>query len=173
MHYLRHKVDDLECRSRRSNLIYNDQPDSPSETWAESTKIVHAVNRDLYSIHEEFPIERAHRVGQFHPQKRRPIVAKYLNYSDKERVLSKARKVHPTNLDGIGHIIQQDYSVMTKEATLHLADYVIDAREQGAEADLKFNRARNDGHFYMWDDRQRRVRRDAHRTGAIGPTGPI
>ena len=39
-------------------------------------------------VRTDFPMERVHRIGEFKPNKIRPIVAKFLNYKHKEEVKS-------------------------------------------------------------------------------------
>ncbi|CAN8031047.1 unnamed protein product, partial [Ixodes persulcatus] len=47
--FLRAKLDDLEDRSRRDNLIFHGIDDSPSETWAQSEQKVHSLLSNLSS----------------------------------------------------------------------------------------------------------------------------
>ncbi|KAH9372480.1 hypothetical protein HPB48_021455 [Haemaphysalis longicornis] len=65
---LQSRVDDLEDRSRRNNIILRGIPDD-RETWEEcevrGREVLHGVLDPL----PETAIERAHRLGQYHPGK--------------------------------------------------------------------------------------------------------
>ena len=61
-----------------------------SETWEESeTKVKGFLREKLALETEEITIERANRIGKKEEGKRRTIIAKFLNYKQREKVLNK------------------------------------------------------------------------------------
>ena len=89
--HLKDKTDDLENRSRRSNIRIVNVPEQ-------------AEGRDAVGFLEKFipqilgmdnftspvTLERAHRIGR-KSDRPRPLIAKFLNFRDKEKVLRLAR----------------------------------------------------------------------------------
>ena len=114
---LGNKLDDLENRSRRNNLRFEGIPESPNETWQESeSKIKHLISSHVPEVGTDFVIERAHRVGTpLSDSKPRKIVARFLNYKDREAVFKAKKKLHGTNM-----FVNDDYSdrVITKRTEL-------------------------------------------------------
>ena len=101
------KLDDLENRSRRNNLRFEGIPESPNETWQESeSKVKHLISSHMPEVGTDFVIERAHRVGTPRSDsKPRKIVARFLNYKDREAVFKAKKKLHGTNM-----FVNEDYS---------------------------------------------------------------
>ncbi|GFR95864.1 SH3 domain protein [Elysia marginata] len=60
---LEHKIDDLESRQKRNNLIFHgiQQTDS-RETWEECEKKIKKAIAEKLEISEEIKIDRAHRL---------------------------------------------------------------------------------------------------------------
>lgn len=87
------KVRDLECRSMRSNLLFFAIDEYESEDC--ESKIINMFKEDLQieDIGTE-ALERVHRIGpKKGPGVPRPIVAKFLQYKDKERIHRAAPKL--------------------------------------------------------------------------------
>ena len=95
---IKDKVNDLENRSRRNNLGNDGIIKEGSELWVQSEKKLHEIIKDQLQFERDIEIERAHRIGKTmidgSPNKRRTIIAKFVNFMDKQEVLSeyKARK---------------------------------------------------------------------------------
>ena len=87
------KVRDLEERSRRNNLRFDGLSQAQGEEWHGSEAKIKKLIKEKLGI-ENVEIERAHRIGKeernYHSQKR-TIIAKFLNYKDKEKVLREYR----------------------------------------------------------------------------------
>lgn len=89
--HLKDKADDLENRSRRSNIRVLNLPEQ-----AEGHDAVGFLEKFMPQIlgHDNFTtpltLERAHRVGK-KSDRPRPLIAKFLNFRDKEKVLRLAR----------------------------------------------------------------------------------
>lgn len=109
--YILQKLDDLENRSRRSNLRFVGVPES-----LQSSAIAEFCARrvpEALGLPGPFTVERAHRMGTFAPDRKspRPIIAKYLNYNDKTVILQKFRQNRSLEVDGIKILIFADYSM--------------------------------------------------------------
>uniref|UniRef100_A0A3Q2D0X9 L1 transposable element RRM domain-containing protein n=1 Tax=Cyprinodon variegatus TaxID=28743 RepID=A0A3Q2D0X9_CYPVA len=90
--FLKEKSDDLENRSRRSNVKIINIPEK-----SEGTDMIGYVERLIPRLlgEEHFQtlatIERAHRLGRA-SERTRPILVKFLNFTDKDKVLCLARE---------------------------------------------------------------------------------
>ena len=106
--YLQDKIDYLENRSSGNNLCFEGVPeqDGGEKTWEATEKRLRELVLPKLGVPEDIVIERAHRVGQRQRfQRPRMIIARFLNFKDKEKVL-QARK----RLVGINFYINEDFS---------------------------------------------------------------
>ena len=112
---LGNKLDDLKNRSRRNNLCFDGIPESPNETWQESESK-----------------ERAHRVGRPRSDsKPRKIVARFLNYKDRETVFKAKKKLHGTNM-----FVNEDYSDRVIKKRTEVMPKIKEARRKNQRAFL-------------------------------------
>ena len=83
------KVRDLEDSSRRNNLRFDGLSQAQGEDWHGIEANIKRLIKEKLGI-ENVEIEHANRIGKEerddHSQKR-TIIAKFLNYKDKEKVL--------------------------------------------------------------------------------------
>ena len=93
------KLNDLENRSRRNNPRIDGIIQYENESWPQSEKKLQKIIKDELQFEWDIEIERAHRSGKTmtdgDANKRRAIIAKFLNFKGKQEVLSeyKARKL--------------------------------------------------------------------------------
>jgi len=80
---LKKKVITLESHSRRSNLRFYGLPENRSEN--PELQVIQYLNEHEINM-SPTTIERAHRLGQFHMGKIRPIIVKFWHYKDREVV---------------------------------------------------------------------------------------
>ena len=134
---LGNKLDDLENRSRRNNLRFEGIPESPNETWQESeSKIKHQISSHMPEVGTDFVIERAHRVGRPRSDsKPRKIVARFLNYKDREAVFKAKKKLHGTNM-----FVNEDYSDRVIKTRKQLMPKLKKARRKNQRAFLRFDK---------------------------------
>lgn len=96
--YLKEKVEDLENQSRRSNLCFIGVPEK-----MEGADMIAFIGQTIQSVlgKENFPVvppvERAHRTPTFARASKsngppRPILAKFLNFQEKVKILRLARE---------------------------------------------------------------------------------
>ena len=132
------KADDLENRSRRNNLCFEGIPELRygNESWEKSEeKVKELIDNQLKMNSQDIIIERAHRVGRKVPEKSRPIIAKFLNYKDRDAVL-KARK----NLKGSRQVIREDFSERILQKRKDLIPKMNEARNEGKIAYLSYDK---------------------------------
>ena len=87
------KVRDLEDRGRRNNLRFDGLPQAQGEDWYGNETKIKKLIKEKSGI-ENVEIERAHRIGKEgrdDPSQKRTIIAKFLNYKNKEKVLREYR----------------------------------------------------------------------------------
>ena len=134
---LGNKLYDLENRSRRNNLCFEEIPESPNETWQESeSKIKHLISSHMPEVGTDFVVERAHRVGGPRADsKPRKIVARFLNYMDREAVFKAKMKLHGTNM-----FVNKDYSDRVIKKRTELMPKLKEARRKNQRAFLRFDK---------------------------------
>ncbi|KAJ1084298.1 hypothetical protein NDU88_004450 [Pleurodeles waltl] len=102
MEDLQERIEDAEGRSRRNNIRIIGLPEGKEgnnptqyiETWLQS------IAKDKLSTH--FVVERAHRIPGRKPIPRapaRPVIARILNYRDRDVALQVARELDPIIID--------------------------------------------------------------------------
>ncbi|KAH9382692.1 hypothetical protein HPB48_023248 [Haemaphysalis longicornis] len=83
------RVDDLEDRSRHSNLVFYWLANNHNKSWKYTECLVFELCKDHLGITlQPYDIERAHRLGVFHPDKNRPIIAKCAHFKVKHQILT-------------------------------------------------------------------------------------
>lgn len=131
------KVDDLENRSRRNNLCFEGIDEvNKFETWEQSEEKLKQVLNDHLEIEpDEVVIERAHRVGKKVPDKPRPIIAKFLNYKDKDKIWNNRKKFKGTNV-----MVREEFSERISQKRKDLIPKMISVRKEGKIAYLRYDK---------------------------------
>lgn len=95
---LEDRCDYLEDYSRRNNVHIIGLEERPGgETWEQTAEQVQKLLADKMQL-PDLPLERAHRVGQRMELRARPVVARFLRYSDRELVMRNATKLRGTRI---------------------------------------------------------------------------
>ena len=120
------KVDDLENRCRRNNLVFYGVLEVGRESWAESERVV----RDILKSHldmelHDMDIDRVHRVGKSGGRPR-PIVARFALYKIKMLILGKSRMLQGTNIG-----LAEDFSFKVRQIRRSLLNHSKDAKRAG------------------------------------------
>ena len=139
--------EELENRSRRSNLIIYGLEEMKEET---TEKLEHAVNKDIIqSILELEPvqIERIHRLGRHAPNKTRPVILKLLDSRQKWGILKNGFKLKDTKL-----AIGEDFSPKTRETRKKLWDSAKPNREKKEKVALAYTKLYINDIAYVWDN---------------------
>ena len=88
------KLIDLEDRSRRNNLRFEEIKEHENESWEDcENKIYDLLENKLEMDIENVVIERAHRTGKKNKNRSRPIVAQFSFYKDKMNILKNCKKL--------------------------------------------------------------------------------
>lgn len=136
---VKEKVNDIENRSRRNNIKVEGIVENDKENWGDTEKKLKELIKLKLSLDgESMIIERAHRVGRLSdaPNGRpRAIVARFLNWKDKDLVMKASYK-----LKGSGIYLNDDFSEETVRRRKELVPVMNRMREQGHYAVLKVDR---------------------------------
>ena len=129
---MKEQIAELEDRHRRNNLRFmgiKEKSGVESETWEESEAKVKVFLQEKMGLEtDEITIERAHRIGKKEEGKRRTIIAKFLNYKQREKVLKKYKKLKLWE----DHIhINEDFSEYTVENRRILFKRAKEIRKRG------------------------------------------
>ena len=133
---LREKIREMEDRSRRNNIRVDGMKENENENWEVTKEKLQELIKNRLGIQNKVVIERAHRGKQkFKTDKPRTIVAKLLNFEDKQTILANARK-----LKGTGIFINEDFSRETILIRQKLWGQVKELRQQGKYAIIQYDK---------------------------------
>lgn len=146
------RVETLENRSRRSNLIFYGFPESNAkETAAACEELVTNLCHTRLGV-DDILIEKAYRLGKQSTDRNRPIFASFRFLKDKERIMFNARKLKGTNLS-----ISEDLSESVRVVRKHLWEYAKAHRRPDSKVVLKHDCLLLDGVKFTWDDEAKLV----------------
>ncbi|XP_072145120.1 uncharacterized protein [Dermacentor andersoni] len=141
------RLDDLENRSRRSNLIVYGMPEEEDENNESLERSVNKkVVKDSLQL-DEVAIERIHRLGRPEENKTRPIILKLLDFRDKAKVLRNCHK-----LKGTAFAISEDFSPRVRDIRRNLWKYGKPEKNSGGKVSLVYDKLKINGELYFWDD---------------------
>eukprot|EP00112_Aurelia_sp_Birch-Aquarium-sp1_P000644 Seg106.6 transcript_id=Seg106.6/GoldUCD/mRNA.D3Y31 product="hypothetical protein" protein_id=Seg106.6/GoldUCD/D3Y31 len=138
---LHDQVEYLENQSRRNNIgiVGVSELEDEDETWEKSEEMVKQLVNDKLALTDDLQIERAHRVGKERNKEEtrsdgskygpRPIVAKFLSWKQREKVLSSARLKRPGGVS-----FYPDLSPRTLQRRADQIPDLIQARKEGKVA---------------------------------------
>ena len=110
-----------EDRSRRNNMRVDGIEEDENETWENTENELRSFLYDELEITDELHMERVHRVRRREGVKfnsnntSRAIVAKFLDYKDKEEVMRQRYKLEDTT-----YSVREDFSKETVEISKKL-----------------------------------------------------
>ena len=128
-------------RLRRNNIRAKSIEEDENETWENTENKLRSFLYDELEITDELYIERAHRVRRRKDVKfnsnntPRTIVAKFLDYKEKEEVMRRRYKLKDTT-----YSVREDFSKETVEIRKKLWDQVKKLREDGKYAVIKYDK---------------------------------
>ncbi|XP_042149445.1 protein unc-13 homolog C-like [Ixodes scapularis] len=141
------KVDDLENRSRRNNLIIYGIDESNTETVEDlEEKVKNEVFLQKPGI-TITGIERCHRLGRKVENKPRPTILKFIDYREKLAILRSSYKLKGTKVS-----ISEDFSIRVREIRKHLWKSAANEKENGAKVKLVYDKLNVDGVLFGWDE---------------------
>ena len=146
------RVEYLESQSRRNNLIFHGfNEDGGDVTWdACEKRVLRYLHEDLGMSTSGIEIERAHRLGRVGNQ--RPIIAKFLNFKDKEKIKSKIRQIQSDDVNWVNpHRVTDDFAPGIREDRKELYKYMKIAKGEKRSAYLSFNKLVIDGATFIFN----------------------
>ncbi|XP_052818029.1 uncharacterized protein LOC128244052 [Mya arenaria] len=132
---LKAEIQDLRCRSMRDNLLFHKLSEEKDENCEE--KILQFIQEKLKTENasQQIRLQRAHRIGPYNPEKTRPIVAKFANFPDREKVRRAAKE-----LKGTIYGISEQFPREVVEQRRKLIPIMLQARKDGKEAYIKVDK---------------------------------
>lgn len=107
---LANRLDDVENRSRRLNLVfYGLKDDDPQESWEACENAVKSFCQQKLQVNIG-AIQRVHRMGKHDPKRNRPIIACFASFKDTETIMSSCIKLKGTDFS-----VSRDYSPRLRE----------------------------------------------------------
>lgn len=150
---LAQKLDNIENRGRRNNLLifgFRESPDELPSTLLESIKktIFQAkLGIDINGI------ERCHRLGIPKNGKVRPVILKLLDFHEKIAILKNCKK-----LKGSGLSIGEDYLTRVRQVRSNLWKGTEALHSEANSVRFAFDKLVVDGITFSWDSAQNKIR---------------
>lgn len=140
------KIDDLENRSRRNNLvIYGVTEEAREDSKSLEQKVKKGIFKDILGI-DVASIERIHRVGYPQSERQRPVVLRLYNFAEKNKILSCCNKLKGSDIS-----ISEDFSKTVRETRAKLWKSAAGDKAKGAKVSLVYDKIKIDGKLYVWD----------------------
>ena len=136
---------DLQCRQMRDNLILYNTQDARDESDEDCTnKLFTFFYNDLEIMNGRMiKFDRIHRLGRYSPIKRRPIIAKFCYYPDREMVRKAAK-----NLDGTQYSISQQFPKEINARRKALVPTLKSLKDEGKRAYISVDKLYVDERLY-------------------------
>lgn len=146
-HSLMSKVDDLENRSRRCNLVFYGVADTNAqETWSVSETLVREICETKLGV-KPTTIERAHRIGKFQADKTRPIIANFASFKEKQTILGNAKHLKGTRIS-----LSEDFSDVVRRKRRHLWEFAKSRKTDDTRVRLRHDVLYLNDVKYVFDD---------------------
>ncbi|XP_040068674.2 uncharacterized protein LOC115320940 [Ixodes scapularis] len=147
VNFLLGKVDDLENRSRRNNLlVYGIKETADESNEGLENCVKKEIFEDILGVHAS-GIEKIHRLGRKVANKTRPVILRFLEERDKSAVLSSCRR-----LKGSRFSISEDFSPRVQQIRKKLWDSAKELKKNGDKVVLSFDKIKINGQVFIWDD---------------------
>nr|XP_037284777.1 LOW QUALITY PROTEIN: uncharacterized protein LOC119177400 [Rhipicephalus microplus] len=143
------RLNDLEDRSRRRNLVIFGFPEPDRENATEfRKKIIEELIGDKLGVVVN-SVERVHRVGKKCHDKVRPVIMNFFDYNEKLKVLKNCHKLKGTKIS-----VNHDFCKATIAKRSKLWSHSNDFRAQGRKVSLDYDKLRVDDDIYEWDEQK-------------------
>lgn len=140
---LQREITDLKCRSMRDNLLFFNIPEEKDENCEAKVLDIIESKLKIADAKTNIKLQRTHRVGAFKPSRIRPIVAKFSDFPDREKVRSSA-----SMLKGSKYGIGEQFPPEVVEKRRKLIPVMMKARSEGKEAYLRIDKLYIDKQLY-------------------------
>ena len=138
------KTDDLECRSKRNNLIFYGMHKSPGETSADCEGMVKDLLTDKLELSDDIEFDRVHRLNS---KPDSPVIARCVFYKQKLAILKGKRKLQGTSV-----FVGEDFSSRVRDIRRKLTPHLKTARKDGKQATMVFDHLIIDGKKFALSD---------------------
>ncbi|KAH9377096.1 hypothetical protein HPB48_019205 [Haemaphysalis longicornis] len=130
---LRSRLNDLEDRSRRENLLFYGMTDCRTETWAQTETSISTFLSSTFELSvPENGIARAHRLGSFVPNKYWPIIVKFHSSKLKDSILANRKKSKNSRVT-----VAEDFCKETHHSRKKLIEF---GKASGEQYSLRYNK---------------------------------
>jgi FtsZ-binding cell division protein ZapB len=150
---LQGKIDQLENQSRRNNLRFTGISGVINEKWELTEQKLRDFLRNGLKFGEQadnFDIERAHRVKSNNTDAC-TIIARFTRYKDTQIIMDRANSVYKSTRDR-SVLVQQDYSDRIKRHRRILGEKMVQDRQKGHYAVLRYDKLFVNDSIYRYDD---------------------
>lgn len=158
------KLDELDNRSRRSNLIIYGIPENDKGNEKDlDVEINKKIISNVLKL-EPIAIERIHRLGKPATNKMRPVILKLLDFHDKNKILQNCSK-----LKGSSFAIGEDFSPRVREIRRNLWKAAKVKRATGDKVSLVYDKLKINNDLFSWDEESNCIRpafRSSHQKNA-------
>ncbi|XP_042149567.1 uncharacterized protein LOC121837814, partial [Ixodes scapularis] len=138
-------IDDLENRSRRSNLIVYGIPEIVNESNESLDSFVtEKILKEILEV-QSAGFERIHRLGKKMENKTRPVIFKLFDFRDKAKILKNCYK-----LKGTIYAISEDFSRPVQEIRKKLWNSAKENRDRREKVQLVFDKIKINGSLFVW-----------------------
>ena len=139
---LARKTDDLECRSKRNNLIFYGIPRADNAT-SQDCEGVRDLITDKLELADDIEFDRVHRLSG---KPNSSVVARCSFYKHKELIMKERSK-----LKGSSIFIAKDFSPRVREIRKALTPHLKTARNQGKRETMIYDHLLIDGKKFILD----------------------
>ncbi|XP_064469971.1 uncharacterized protein LOC135384713 [Ornithodoros turicata] len=140
------KVEDVEARSRRNNLLIFGLEETTGESQNDLFAIVkEKIFRDHLNV-TPTSIERVHRLGSRQQGKTRPVILKLFNYTEKIEILKNCWRLKGSPLS-----ISEDLPLRVRQARKNLMASASDEKSRGCKVRLVYDKLFINDVIYIWN----------------------
>nr|KAG5706780.1 hypothetical protein BaRGS_004115 [Batillaria attramentaria] len=150
LHEMDSKIDDLENRSRRNNLLFYGISRPENETNEECEKAVQDFLTDKLELEEPVSFDRVHRLGG---RADSPIIARCTFFKEKMTILGAKKKLQGSKLS-----VGEDFSPRVRSIRKALSPFLKEAKQAQKRAVMVFDHLLIDGRKYVLNDDRTGIR---------------
>ncbi|KAH9381628.1 hypothetical protein HPB48_020764 [Haemaphysalis longicornis] len=144
------KLDDLENRSRRSNVVIFALSEQKDETPADlRERVLSEVFHTKLGVATS--VERVHRIGKKSTNKPRPVMLNFFDYNEKMLIMQNCKKLKASPIS-----ITNDFCKATLVKRSKLWLHAKQFKDEGCKMAFDYDRLRVDNDVYTWDEENAR-----------------
>ena len=128
------RVDDLEDRSRRNNVVFHGIDKTDNENCEQ---VVKNICRENLGIVNDIIFDRVHRVGN---EESKSIIARCAFYKDRELIMRNKKKLIGSNI-----FVGEDFSKSTRSIRKKLNEFRKELKNEGKKANMVYDHLYIDG----------------------------